>query len=1027
MSTGVADLLVIHVPAGGRVLAASDMHLGGHGSHRPVEDLTAAIERASGPGVLVLAGDVLELVAGDVRDVRTTLEDEGRLTAAVRAFAACEGRRVVYLLGNHDSRLAWDSGAATAVTEAFCCELALALELKIDTGQGVRRVQVEHGHRLDPANSYIDPRDPLDVPLGNRVVQQLTPAVHKYAYFNDADSLPDPLSFPRFIASRLAYRRFARHLKWLMVPFLLALLLKLPLTLSLFSKTAIGARIAHWPGRFLLLGGLVVADLVLVIAALALAAYAVWDAVSSAALDPRRGRNDSVRADALARIRDGYAGMITGHSHLAELTPLGDGFYANTGCCAEVLEECRARVGPLPIFRPVRQASWIELEAGSDLHVRLVRGRQPMPAGSTLERLNVRRQPSDARPGVVASLPGGAVWPPPADKAGHRRRVRARAATAIAVVGLLNLVSAVMPPLFQRVEWLRSVVPLAVPEFAGALVAVAGMGLLFLAAGVRRGGRRAWATALGLLVGSAVFHLAKGVEVGAAVIALGVAGYLAAQRSAFRGGAARGGVRHALITAAAGTAAAILAGTAVVNIWVRHPHLPLGQALAAVTMRLVGITSIALPENVNDFMTSAMVGVGLGLVALAAWTVFRPAHGSRRAPGSGIERAREIVAVHAGDSLSSFALRQDKELFFHGDTVVPYSVTGRVCLVSPDPVGPTWERDSAWDAFHRYADGRGWPVAVLGASDDWLPVYRRSGMREVYVGDEAVVDCRRFVEPARADTLRAAVRQVRDAGYRVEFLDPSRLDAYLESALRGLATEVHRPGCEERLSMTLGRLFDAEDRNLLLAVAMGPDNHPAAFCQFVPAPAIGGYTLDQVRRTTRDIPARLVEAILVETVLHLGTGGAHYLGLNFSVMSRKLARSDADGLGGRAQRWLLDHLSRPDQAGSPWRVDEMFEPEWRPRYFLYDGRGHFPSAAMAMGRAESQRPFPSIGHSLTPPGGTGAGTETRAGANGHGHGNGGHGPNGHKRARRNARDAASDQAEATEGERRAGWKASSSG
>src|SRR3982074_2055206 len=56
------------------------MHLGGHGSHRPVEDLTAAIERASGPGVLVLAGDVLELVAGDVRDGRTPLEGGGRVT-----------------------------------------------------------------------------------------------------------------------------------------------------------------------------------------------------------------------------------------------------------------------------------------------------------------------------------------------------------------------------------------------------------------------------------------------------------------------------------------------------------------------------------------------------------------------------------------------------------------------------------------------------------------------------------------------------------------------------------------------------------------------------------------------------------------------------------------------------------------------------------------------------------------------------------------------------------------------------------
>ncbi|MEA2566827.1 MAG: hypothetical protein QOD49_2004, partial [Actinomycetota bacterium] len=121
-----------------------------------------------------------------------------------------------------------------------------------------------------------------------------------------------------------------------------------------------------------------------------------------------------------------------------------------------------------------------------------------------------------------------------------------------------------------------------------------------------------------------------------------------------------------------------------------------------------------------------------------------------------------------------------------------------------------------------------------------------------------------------------------------------------------------------------------------------------------------------------------------------------------------------------------DHLSRPEQAGRPWRVDEMFEPEWRPRYFVYDGRGHFPSAAMAMGRAESQRPFPSVGQSATPSG-TGTGTGTRGGAHGHGRGNGGHGSNGHKRARRNARDAAMDQDAATDGERRAGWKAPSSG
>lgn len=977
MSTAVADLLVIPVPAGGRVLVASDLHLGGHGSHKPIEELTAAIEAATGPGALVLNGDIVELATGNPRDVRQVLLEEGHLTAAVRAFAAGKGRRVIYVLGNHDSRLAWDSGAAAAVAEAFSCDLALALELQIETGVGCRRIQVEHGHRLDSANAYTDPRDPLDVPLGIQVTRQLTPTMQRYPYFADADSLADPLSFPRFVASRLAYRRFARHLKWLALPFLLALLLKVPLTLTLFSRTHIGARIAHWPGRILALGGVVIADLVLVLGALGLAAYAVWEAVAHAALDPQRGRNDAVRHDALSRIQEGYAGMITGHTHKAELTPLGDGFYANSGCCAEIVEESKARLGPLPVFRAVRQTSWIELEAGAELHVRLIRGRQPMPAGSALERLAVRPERTNHRPIVVSWLPGGEPWPPPTDLVGHNRRVRTRASAAIASVGLLNLVSAVFPPLAYRLHWLRSVFPLAVPQAAAALTALAGLALLFLAGAVRRGGRRAWATALTLLCGSMILDLAKADPV-AAGIALAVALYLAAQRSAFRGGAARGGLRAALRTAVVGGVAVIGAGTVAVELITRHPRLALPTALSAVTGRLIGSTAIALPDRLNDFLTPVMVSVALGLVALAAWTVFRPALDSRRAPGTGRARARELVAAHPSDSLAFFALRDDKELFFDGDTVVAYSMVGRVCLVSPDPVGPSWERDSAWEAFHRYADSRGWPVAVLGASEDWLPTYRRAGMRALYIGDEAVVDCQQFqLEETRWHELRETVAGTAAAGYRVEFFDPTRLDPYVESGLRGLATESRTAAADRAFSMSLGRLFNPDDRNLLVAAVFGPDGHPAAFCQFVPAPAIGGYSLDQIRRTTRDLPPGVADLLIVETIRHLGRGGARGLGLNFSVIHRSLVSREDDGPGGRARRWLLDHLSRSLPAESPWRADERYDPQWRPRYFVYDGRGHFPAAALAVARAESHGQEPAVGKALltTVAAGYGGGTE----------------------------------------------------
>ncbi|HWD08743.1 MAG TPA: phosphatidylglycerol lysyltransferase domain-containing protein [Actinomycetota bacterium] len=963
MGTAIADLLVIHVPAGGRVLVASDLHLGGQGSHKPLEELTATIERASGQGVLILNGDILELATGKAPDVRTILDAEGRFSAAVREFAAGEGRRVVYVLGNHDSRLAWDTAGAAAVSEAFCCDLALALEVQIDTGAGVRRVQVEHGHRLDPANAYTDPRDPLDVPLGILVARQLTPSREKYNIFEDVDGLADALAFPRFVASRLAYRRFARHLKWLLLPLLVAVVLKLPLTLTLLSKIHVGHRIAQWPDRFLFIFGLVVADFVLIGAAIALAAYTVWEAVAHAALNPRRGRNEAARLDALARVREGYAGMITGHTHSAELGPIGDGFYANTGCCAEVLDESRARLGPLPVFRPVRETCWIELEAGADLHARLIRGRQPMPAGSTLERLMVRSERSDPRPRVVASLPGGEAWPPPLHQVGHQRSVRARAATAIALVGMLNLISAVVPPVYTRLRWLRTLVPLAVPEAAAALVALAGLGLLFVSVGVRRGGRRAWATALILLGGSAFLHLAKGVEIYGALIALLVAAYLGTQQASFRGGAARGGVSTALRTAVVGLVAVIAAGTTAVEFLTR-PRLGMPTALGAVTGRMFGSTTVAVPDRLSDFLNPVMVSVSLGLLALVLWTVFRPAHAGRRLPGSDLATAREIVARYGSDSLAFFALRQDKQLFFFGESCVAYSVVGRVCLVSPDPVGPAWERDQTWQAFHRFADGQGWPVAVLGASEAWLPTYRRSGMRDLYVGDEAIVDCHRFhAEQARWRELRQEVAGVQALGYRVEFFDPVRLDPFVESELRGLATESHHPEAERHFSMTLGRLFGPEDRGLVVAVAFGPDGHPAAFCQFVPAPAIDGYTLDQLRRTTRKLPGAVADLLIVESIAHLAQGGVRAVSMNFSVIRRTLASPDGPRLGGRGQRWLLDHIARAT-APSPWSVDERYEPTWCSRFFVYDGRGHFPAAAMAVARSESATPTPTVGASF---------------------------------------------------------------
>ncbi|MCL4423188.1 MAG: phosphatidylglycerol lysyltransferase domain-containing protein [Actinobacteria bacterium] len=940
-------------------------HGNGHGSTGTfAEDLTTAS----------VAQDITQQI----------LASHPRLLKALKSFLGSPNRQVVYLPGDRDSQV-WTNEASLRRIEALGVTMARSVELLIETGHGLERVLVKPGGPTDgpfgaprpiPANLWLS---------GLRPPDPRRPTPTRRSWLDGMDRLADTAALPRFVSSRLAYRKMGRYAWLLGLPIAVALLMRIPFLFYLLTKTVPKRLGAHrvleamspvsWHPIILAVAGTTIVEALVLAGVLALIGRLAWAALGelvnpggAVASDP----NQLARQEATALVESGYAGMVTSHTFQPELSHLAGGFYANTGASAEIVEERGAWLGLPSVFLPCRQLSWLEIEAGGELHVRLLLAKEEPDPGTLLERLARRhRRVHQSVPSTVASWPRGSIWPPPETR-GPRRLVQRLAAAAIAITGIIDLLSAVTPPLRGRLHAVLEVLPLPATQAAAALVAVAGLALLGLARGIRLGQRRTWLIAMAVLALSVLLNVAKGGDFEESTVSLALMAFLFATRGYFNARSDPRSLHSAARALALAAVAITIAVSAVVELvlWIISPHrlLPYTQALLAVVTRMAGFQEVTLPNRLNQFLSPSLLSVGLVLIAVAVFLATRPVREHRRAhPHDALARARTIVARHGGGTLDYFALRDDKQYFFYRESLVAYAVFNGVCLLAPDPIGPKGEREQIWSEFRRFTDSQGWSVGVIGAGEEWLAIYRASGMHHFYMGDEAVVDVTSFtLEGNRNKGLRQAHRRIAKYGYTISFYDPSLIDDQLAGELRRVMRGSRRGNAERGFSMMLGRAFNPEDKGLLLAVAKDSSGRAVAFCQYVPASKIGGFSLDLMRHDGGEHPNGLLDFVLVETIMYLREKGFTGLALNFAAMRAVLDGTVGDSIARRLERWLFKRLSDSIQIESLWKFNAKYHPSWLPRFVVYDSLERIVPTALALLRAESIWELPIFGRFLVP-------------------------------------------------------------
>jgi UDP-2,3-diacylglucosamine pyrophosphatase LpxH len=438
------------------IVFVSDSHIGGDpgcdGFESPAElkALFEELRSREGPVELILAGDFFDFLQigkvpeGEDRASLTMDRAEYRdLFAALGRFREAEGKRVVYLPGNHDAESFWNPQIQETLRErGLVDEFAYTYLASVEVGGERRIVYCEHGNQLDPANTVEDYHDPLDTPLGHHVVMDFTRRVAPLGKISGGLDLAEikmvyPLvAIPRWIAGRYFYDLLAKMVSYLLLPLLVAYLVYRVVAYFLAvragSEGFFGAArtLPHVHELFLDVGIFALVILLIFGVFFLVIRHAVRKTAESISpggrprYSPAEASQEKVRSILNGETRPPMDRdldpttvdvFVSGHTHLPSLAEIQrpDGSSAvmvNSGCFLRQLQPVSPRVKGPPVFVSKFVLTHVRIFA-QDGQLRAELWEQPKPARQHLSRIERllswgRRPPQpppNAKPRVVAS------------------------------------------------------------------------------------------------------------------------------------------------------------------------------------------------------------------------------------------------------------------------------------------------------------------------------------------------------------------------------------------------------------------------------------------------------------------------------------------------------------------------------------------------------------------------------------------------------------------------------------------------
>jgi phosphatidylglycerol lysyltransferase len=555
----------------------------------------------------------------------------------------------------------------------------------------------------------------------------------------------------------------------------------------------------------------------------------------------------------------------------------------------------------------------------------------------------------------------------------NRTFVRHALALAVAVMGLIDLGSALLSRPPERLLALRHLVPTDVLDTSRTFTLLAGALMLLTAFGLRRGKRRAFVAALFLAAVSVPVNLLKAFDFEEASVAAGLMFFLGVNADAFPVKSRELSFRNLfgpLLLMLAGLAIYAIGGCWLVEFQFSPHEASFARALAEALYQLFGIGEPVLQVARNQHVVRWFLG-SISVVSLTALTtlallLLRPAShiGRHRAE---VQKVRDIAKRHGDGTVHAFAFADDIDYFFSANqrAVIAYKFIDDTLLVIGDPMGPPEEMPALLESFERYCREHDWAFGFYQARPEHIRWYRARGWNAVHIGEDPVLRTAKFsLEGSAIGNVRRQVRKLEKQGIEVRIFVPGETPfdpAQDPDGMLAQIQEISNEWVKGKHGGERGFCMGFFDPDLLdevwLSVAWDTKNKRVeAFCTWTPIWARKGWAIDLMRRRP-NAPTGAMELLVVKSTEHARARGDQLMSLSLSA----LVKVSHDGVEGSevqvsedpARAFLIERLSRFYDFQGLFRWKRKFDPEFEDRYLIYPNALSLPRIAIALVRAQT--------------------------------------------------------------------------